>query len=270
MPDGFVFMPAGDAMFGSADAEAVRSWFNAVPLHRVQTGSYLIARHETTFAEWIAFLDELPADEQERRRPRVAGTGFRGMLELARDAAGWHIALQPTEHLLRARWGEPIRYPDRRVRAEQDWRRMPVTGVSYDDALAYTAWLDRTARVRGARPCTEHEWERAARGTEDRRFPHGDQLAPDDANIDETYGKRPGGFGPDEVGSHPRSESPFGVHDLAGNVWEWVTSSVTDGQAVARGGSYYFAANTARITNRELPEPSYRDLTVGLRVCASR
>ncbi len=78
-----------------------------------------------------------------------------------------------------------------------------------------------------------------------------------------------GGFGPDEVGSHPRSTSPFGVTDLSGNVWEWVSSSLVSEQVVARGGSYYFAGNTARVTNRELPEASYRDLTVGLRVCAS-
>ncbi len=267
---GFVAIPEGVGLFGSSDAEAVRSWFNAVPAHPVRTDGYWIARTETTFAEWIEFLEALPAAERERRRPRVAGTGFRGMLELSRDTAGtWQIALQPTEHMLRARWGQPVVYPERTHRKEQDWRRMPVSGVSFDDAVAYAQWLDRTGRVPGARMCTEHEWERAARGSSDRRFPHGDNLSADDANIDETYGKRPGGFGPDEVGSHPASDSPFGIHDMTGNVWEWTTSSVADGQVVARGGSYYFSANTARVTNRELPESSYRDLTVGLRICAS-
>jgi formylglycine-generating enzyme required for sulfatase activity len=55
---------------------------------------------------------------------------------------------------------------------------------------------------------------------------------------------------------------------MAGNVWEWTRSSLEPGVPVARGGSYYFAATTARSANRELPEPSLRDLTVGLRVCA--
>ena len=59
-----------------------------------------------------------------------------------------------------------------------------------------------------------------------------------------------------------------GIADLAGNVWEWVASSVDKDGVVARGGSYYFSANTARIANRELPEASYRDLTVGFRLCA--
>ena len=93
-------------------------------------------------------------------------------------------------------------------------------------------------------------------------------LAPDDANFDLTYGKEPGGFGPDEVGSHPASRSPFGVDDLAGNAFEWTRSSVEPDRPVARGGSYYFAAATARSANREMPERTFRDINVGIRVCA--
>jgi formylglycine-generating enzyme required for sulfatase activity len=128
--------------------------------------------------------------------------------------------------------------------------------------------LSRTGRVPGARPCTELEWERATRGEDGREFPHGDTLGPDDANFDRTYGKEPGGFGPDEVGSHPASRSPFGVDDLAGNAFEWTRSSVEPGKVVARGGSYYFAAASARSANRELPERTFRDINVGIRVCA--
>jgi formylglycine-generating enzyme required for sulfatase activity len=98
-------------------------------------------------------------------------------------------------------------------------------------------------------------------------FPHGDVLAPDDANIDVTYGKEPLAFGPDEVGSHPDSASPFGVMDLAGNVWE-LTRSAREDAPVARGGSYYMGANAAWVSNREAPERTFRDPTVGLRVCA--
>lgn len=269
VPPGFVYLPPGEGLFGSPDAEAVRAWFNAVPLHPIHTGGHLVARHETTFAEWIAFLEALPPAEREARRPRVAGTGFRGMLELSRDSSGrWQIALQPTVFMLRASWGEPVTYPEREHRATQDWRKMPVTGVSFGDAQAYASWLDRTGQVPGARLCTEHEWERAARGTSEQSYPHGDRLSPSEANFDETYGKKPGGFGPDEVGSHPASRSPFGIDDLSGNVWEWTASSVRKGEVVARGGSYYFNVNTARVSNRELPEASFRDLTVGVRLCA--
>jgi formylglycine-generating enzyme required for sulfatase activity len=58
------------------------------------------------------------------------------------------------------------------------------------------------------------------------------------------------------------------VDDLAGNAWEWTRSSVEPGQVVARGGAYYFAAASARMANRELPERTLRDITVGIRVCA--
>jgi len=195
--------------------------------------------------------------------------GFSGALSLTRDRDGaWRITLQPTTHPYSARWGEPIVYVGRDRRATQDWRKMPVSGITAEDAEAYAAWLAATGRVPGARLCTELEWERAARGADDRLFPHGDALAPDDANFDETYAKSPAAMGPDEVGAHPASASPFGAHDMAGNVWEWTRSATTTGAHAARGGSYYYAVNDARVSNRQAPEPSFRDVSVGLRVCA--
>jgi formylglycine-generating enzyme required for sulfatase activity len=146
---------------------------------------------------------------------------------------------------------------------------MPVSGISFDDARAYAAWLDSSGRLPGARPCRQREWERAARGADDRRYPHGNVLAGDDANIDETYGREPSAFGPDEVGSHPGSDSPFGVSDLAGNVWEWVAADGQDG-AVIRGGGWYHNALSARSNNREPSEPSLRSIDIGFRVCAGR
>ena len=144
----------------------------------------------------------------------------------------------------------------------------PRAVFALDDARAYAAWLDRTGRVQGARLCTEWEWERAARGADAREYPHGDRLHPEDADFDATYGKIAENFGPDEVGLHPRSRSPFGVDDLSGNVWEWVESSLERDAPVARGGSYYYAAGSCRVTNRQLPERGFRDVNVGFRICA--
>jgi formylglycine-generating enzyme required for sulfatase activity len=267
LPEGFVYVPPGRVLFGSAADPSVREFFNAVPLHPRETAGYLIARHETTYAEWLAYLESLPPRERERRTPHV-GKAFQGLLALERVEGTWRLRFQPGGESYTVRAGERLRYAKRERRAEQDWLRFPVTGISLEDASAYTAWLARTRRVPGARLCSELEWERAARGEDGREFPHGDVLAPDDANFDLTYGKEPGGFGPDEVGSHPASRSPFGVDDLAGNAWEWTLSSLQPGEAVARGGSYYFASGSARSANRELPERDLRDVTVGLRVCA--
>jgi formylglycine-generating enzyme required for sulfatase activity len=260
-------VPPGPLLFGSAADASLREFFNAVPLHEVQTPGYLIARHETTYAEWLTYLEALPAEERARRTPAV-GSSYLGLLSLEQRGGTWRLRMQPGSVAYEARAGEPLRYGKRGQRAVQDWLRMPVSGISFPDAEAYAAWLHRTGRVPGARLCTELEWERAARGADGREFPHGDVLAQDDANTDVTYGKEPAGFGPDEVGSHPASRSPFGVDDLAGNVWEWTRSALEPGKPVARGGSYYFSPTTSRSSNRELPEPGLRDLTVGMRVCA--
>jgi formylglycine-generating enzyme required for sulfatase activity len=180
----------------------------------------------------------------------------------------FQLTLQPTSRAYTAVGGEPIRYAGRATAAQQDWLRMPVSGISWPDALAYTAWLDRTGRLVGARPCDEHEWERAARGADGRLFPHGDRLAADDADFAETYGRIPEAFGPDEVGSHPASDSPFGVSDLAGNGLEWTASRGDDSEVALRGGSWYLNPLAVRSNNREPTAPELREVTMGLRICA--
>jgi len=270
VPAGYVYVPAGRFRFGSAAEESLRrGFYRTVPLHTTRAGAFLIARHETTFADWLRYLAALPPVERARRAPSVKKGGFHGSLSLTRQPDGrWSIRFQPTSKAHSAGSDQRLVYAGRTRRAVQDWLKLPVVGVSAGDALAYAAWLRRSGRVPGARLCTEVEWERAARGADGREYPHGDTLHPDDANHDQTYRKIPAAMGPDEVGSHPASASPFGVHDLAGNVWEWTRSSLGDGKFTARGGSWYYEDNASRATNREVPEPSFRDVSVGVRVCA--
>jgi serine/threonine protein kinase/formylglycine-generating enzyme required for sulfatase activity len=269
VPPGFIYVPPGRFLFGStADEEARRTFFNTVPLHPVETRGYLIARYETTYSEWLTYLRALPPEERTLRTPRGGGlTGVVDLKELAGDV--YHLTLKPTIKAYSAREGEMIRYDARDRRAAQDWRRFPVSGISLEDAQAYAAWLSSTGRVPGARLCTEAEWERAARGADGREFPHGDQLDPDDANIDVTYNKQPLAFGPDEVGSHPTSVSPFGLEDTCGNVFEWTISSLAPNEHVLRGGAYYYDNTTDRSTNRQVSEPSVRDPNIGIRLCAT-
>jgi formylglycine-generating enzyme required for sulfatase activity len=188
---------------------------------------------------------------------------------LAQDSRRrWTFTLQASTNRYVARAGELIRYRERDRRAAQNWLNFPVSGVSFDDAREYARWMSRTGRVPGARLCSDHEWERAARGADLRLWPHGDQLDLDDINRDVTYGRRPGGFGPDEVGSHPASESPFQVSDLAGNAWEWTSDAHRPEAVVTRGGGWYQGAVSSQIPNRELAEPSHRDPFIGFRICA--
>ncbi|HOU54841.1 MAG TPA: SUMF1/EgtB/PvdO family nonheme iron enzyme [Myxococcota bacterium] len=270
LPEGFVLVPGGWTLIGSPDEDSVRrGFFHASPMHETVVGPFLIAVHETTFGDYLQWLDSLPPGEREARLPRVETGGFEGALTLRQGAGGvWEIEIRPAGRLYRARAGEPIRYEARTARAEVDWLRMPVVGVTADQAREYARWLQWTGRVPGARLCREVEWERAARGADGRPYPHGWTLGPGEANYDETYGKRPEAMGPDEVGSHPESESPFGVQDMAGNVWEWTRSSSGRADHAARGGSFYFDVNSARTYNRETPEPSFRDVSVGFRLCA--
>ncbi len=272
VPQGTVYVPPGCSLLGSADAEEVREFLRGVPLRRVcLPEGYLIGKTEVTLGEWVEYLDTLPADAPARRLLEKPSFGNSGALALRQLPGGeWSFSLHLVNGtVLTARAGEPLRYPGRTLRGTVDWRKLPLTGISTEDATGYLAWLDRSRRLPGARLCSEYEWERAARGADERRFPHGNRLQPDDANIDVTYGRRPDAFGPDEVGSHPASASPFGVQDMAGNAFEPTQPRAQElGGIVLRGGAWYFEQVGALVTNRQAGTPTMRDVVVGLRVCA--
>jgi formylglycine-generating enzyme required for sulfatase activity len=85
----------------------------------------------------------------------------------------------------------------------------PVVYVGWESARAYCLW-------RGMDLPTEAQWEKAARGRDGRVYPWGDTIHPDYANYNEYVGETT------EVGSYEAGKSPYGVYDMAGNVWEWV------------------------------------------------
>ena len=274
VPEGYAYVAPGRFLYGSAEEESIRiNMMPSPPIHQVSTGGFLIARHEVTYGEWIAFLQSLPLAERARRRPR--GENYFGAIRLDASAGGgWELVIARvigrTQHSYRIREGARLTYLQRDHRADQDWLRFPVSGISWDDSREYLAWMDRTGRLRGARFCTEPEWERAARGADGREYPHGNRLEPEDANFDLTYGrgKQSLAYGPDEVGSHPASDSPFGVADMAGNVWEWVVSGPPGNSAAYAGGGFYQDRMTARSLNHGRAEPAFRWPFTGLRACA--
>jgi formylglycine-generating enzyme required for sulfatase activity len=270
VPAGFIYAPPGPFLFGESDEEVRTGFVHTVPLHEVMSDGFIIARNETTFAEWIEFLEDQPRRVAAGLTPQAAAPGLRGSVDLTREHDGhWEISITPVSTTFRANAGEMIKYPQRTTAQLQDWLKMPVVGVSRQDIERYLEWKQTKHHLGGARLCTEKEWERAARGADARIYPHGDQLNAGDANFDETYGKKPGAYGLDEVGSHSRSASPFGVEDLAGNAFELVQSSLNRDETVARGGAFYYYRDTERATNREIVEPTMRNHMVGFRVCAS-
>jgi formylglycine-generating enzyme required for sulfatase activity/predicted Ser/Thr protein kinase len=265
---GFAYVPEGEFWYGDRDEELRTDFLRTVPFHRRRTPAFSIALHETTFREWIAFVSAMPRPARPSYLPTTSHA-LQGGVRLRESRGGWELELQPSTARYVARAGELLAYAGRPVRASQDWLDFPAVGITPAAAERYVQWLAETGRVPGARFCSEVEWERAARGADDRVFPHGDTLAPGEANFDDTYGRVLTALGPDAVGSHPASRSPFGVDDMAGNAWELVQAVQGGDDWVIRGGGFYFSATTSRLSNREPVARTLASNAIGLRVCAS-
>jgi len=121
---------------------------------------------------------------------------------------------------------------------------LPAVWVSQLDAVEYCETI-------GKRLPTEQEWEKAARGTDGRIYPWGNEFDETAAVTSETAS------GPMVVGSRAKGASPFGVMDMSGNVWEW-TSSYSDRYVILRGGSYFEDGSYAKVTSalRSIPDDS--------------
>lgn len=149
----------------------------------------------------------------------------------------------------------------------------PVLGVSWSDARAYVDWLNSRSDGPDYRLLSEAEWEYAARAGTTTRYATGGQIRRADA----VFGAR----APAEAGQH--AANAFGLHDVTGNVWEWVedcyaqtyAGAPTDGSAVSparcaqrayRGGGYRDPAAALRVANRRRAGPDVRDVTIGFRV----
>jgi serine/threonine protein kinase/formylglycine-generating enzyme required for sulfatase activity len=271
VPPGMIYVPAGWFWFGFGGdeiREPIRAWQLAPPPHQRWTDAFFIARHETTFGQWVEFLRALPADQRKARVPQAEFNGMQ--VELAESAGElfFRYRFESDQELHEVRMGERMVYASRDRNREQDWLRFPVTGIDGEDAMAYARWLSEQHAVPGARLCREDEWERAARGADLRMYPHGDRLAQDDANIDLTYGRRSDTIGFDEVGLHVPSRSPFGLDDMIGNAREMTISILEPGTLIQRSGAFFHEPRTNPITNREAMLMRQRTPFVGFRICA--
>jgi serine/threonine protein kinase/formylglycine-generating enzyme required for sulfatase activity len=143
--------------------------------------------------------------------------------------------------------------------------QLPVANVTWFDARDFCQFVNK-------RLPTEEEWEFAARGRENRRYPYGNEWKPRYSNARETGLEKP-----QAVGSYPDGVSPFGVYDMAGNVAEWTASDYKpypnskarddEGNKVIRGGGYKVWAREQTATERFFYRPTASFDFIGFR-CA--
>jgi len=144
----------------------------------------------------------------------------------------------------------------------------PVVGVHFEEAMEYCLWI-------GKRLPNEAEWEKAARGEDSRKFPWGNEPDPTLANV---RGLKDQHRYTSSTGNYPSGKSPYGVMDMAGNVWEWTSgwylpypnSKHTNemfGQTlkVVRGGSWNSNMDLARTAIRGKALPKQRQNYIGFR-----
>jgi formylglycine-generating enzyme required for sulfatase activity len=198
----FVPIDAGWFWMGSSQEEVERLieetgkdyWSREMPRRQVHLDAYEVARYPTTNAMFARF---------------IADGGYE-------DQLWWPEAIEE------GYWSEEngFRYGNRpRFWDDSRWRNpsQPVVGVSWYEATAYSRWL--TAALDDGytyRLPSEAEWERAARGSQGRRYPWGDDWREDHCNSEEA------GLGATSpVGIFTQGAAQGGIEDMAGNVWEW-------------------------------------------------
>ena len=275
---GMILVPAGAFWMGCNESDAASPAHDEEchdverPQHEVTTSAYAIDRHEVSVTDWLACVQANACEE---------------ILDV---------------HCL---WGKT-------AYGKAGQEEHPINCVNWQQASDYCEWRDP-----GGRLCSEAEWEKAARGgcetlegedcrTASRLYPwgNGDPLSASTAAgallgnfSDEAAGEEDPGKdiieGYDDgfaytapVGTFPAGTSPYGVLDMAGNVWEWVQDhppydyegAPTDGSAwesveasdpIYRGGAYFNLARYQRASARLASDPKFTSQFLGLRCCRS-
>lgn len=200
VPDSMVIIPEGTFLMGSTQEDidklleldrniAADRFESEVPQRDVYLSAYLIDKYPVTNAEYKRFIESEWYSQKDFW-----------------SKAGWQYISQ-SGHL-------ESDDQDRAINGEDD---CPVVNISWYEAEAFAKWA-------GKRLPTEAEWEKAARGTDGRMYPWGNEFDKAMLNSAEAKTEKP-----TPVNKHPKGQSVYGCLDMAGNVWEW-TSDWYDSQ----------------------------------------
>lgn len=246
----YVFVPAGAFRMGDNFGEGDP---RERPVHTVELDAFYIGKFEVTNGEWRRFRDDPGYDD-----PRF----WPGQRVVPKDQVPYWT--QPNNH----GGGTPSSDP------------YPVLGVNWDSAVAYCRWLSAKTGKTYRLP-TEAEWEKAARGTDQRRYPWGNTIDRSRANYTGAQafdtGLPVGYYDGSRRGDLQTASnaSPYGAFDMAGNVMEWTadwygrdyyassprknpTGPTTGAYRVLRGGTFFLEPFDLRSAARTAAWPSFQ------------
>ena len=243
--ENMILIPEGSFTMGFA-IENENNWgdMDEEPVHKVNLSAYWIDKYEVTSSSFSKFLNENKKEADQFIEITPAVT-----VKLEKDV----------------------------YKPRQNLENFPVNRVSWFGADAYCRW-------KGKRLPTEAEWEKAARGTDQRIFPWGNEF-PDNSRATYRRKFKEKGFQVMEpVDGMINGISPYGIHHMAGNVWEWVSDwfdaaiyqddNRVDPKGpesgiskVLRGGNWYYKAYYMRTTYRFNEKPDVFKVWQGFR-CA--
>jgi eukaryotic-like serine/threonine-protein kinase len=257
-----VYVPEGPFTMGSNQGDEVEK-----PVHTVSLKAFWMDQTEITNAMFETFVQ---ANNYQTEAERIGKAYY------------LNLSIEYWDRIEGIDWQHP-QGPESNLDGLSDY---PVVIVSWNDAVAYCSWA-------GGYLPSEAEWEKAARGTDERAYPWGNE-APDgnylnlaDVNLDVNWAEKnidDGNQLTSPVGSYPDGASPYGVLDMAGNVWEWVDDwyDVYPGgdqntspdfgvtYRIIRGGSWDYEASYARSAFRLRGTPYDASSNIGFRCAYSQ
>jgi len=236
--DNFVEVPAGKFLRGSRKGEG---YPDERPQREIYLDAFEIGKYPVTNQEFKKFVDAGGYEEEM------------GKKYWSKEGWQWRSGNKITE---------PENWHDRKWNGPN----FPVVGVSLHEAKAFCKWLTETMNDGNTYDLPrEKQWEAAARGKEGREYPWGNETG----DLEERMNYRNIGLDTTSpVGVFPKGNTPDGISDMAGNVWEWCEDEWGSGRVV-RGGSWLGVAWACSAASRDGYLPGYRGVALGFRLLRS-
>lgn len=245
-----LYVPAGEFIMGSTpeereyayglDKEVTRAygWYENETRTKAKTGAFCLDRYPVTNAQYKTFMEEA-----RHPKPYISPEDYQRQ----------GFLVHPYSKVKEFLWREGS--------SPEGRESHPVVLVSLEDATSYCAWKRKKVGRRYRLP-SEAEWEKAARGTDGRTFPWGNEWNPDYLNSGHRFAFTT------PVTRFPQGRSPYGLYDMVGNLFEWTATPWDEKNFVLKGCSWDDLPGTCRAAMRHGRPPLSKHILIGFR-CAS-